>query len=109
MSNAWYNRMKFVALVVLPALGSAYFALSEIWGLPEGAKVVGTITVLDTLLGVLLGVSTYTYNKSDAKYDAAFVKVQTPSGETTYALAYETEEQRLSALHKDELLVKVKD
>ena len=37
----------------LPALGTLYFALAGIWGLPYGEQLVGTITAIDTFLGVI--------------------------------------------------------
>lgn len=64
MSNKVYDVLKFIALVVLPALGTLYFALSTIWGLPYGEQIVGTITAIDTFLGALLGISSVKYNKS---------------------------------------------
>lgn len=60
-SNGTYDRLKFLAQVVLPSLGTLYFALSTIWGLPAGEEVVGTIVALDAFLGVLLGVSSRSY------------------------------------------------
>lgn len=63
-SNNVYNILKWVAQILLPALGSLYFGLAAIWGLPSGEQVVGTIVVIDTFLGVCLGVSTAQYNKS---------------------------------------------
>ena len=62
MSYRVFDALKFVAQVVLPALGTLYFALSSIWGLPYGEQVVGTITALDCFLGAVLGISTYQYN-----------------------------------------------
>lgn len=67
MSNKLYNVLKWIAMYLLPALGTLYFALSGIWGLPFGEEVVGTITAIDTFLGVLLGISTAQYNKKIAK------------------------------------------
>lgn len=61
--NKVYDILKFVALIVLPALGTLYFGLAQIWGLPFGEEIVGTITVIDTFLGAILGVSTRNYNK----------------------------------------------
>lgn len=62
LKNKTYDILKWIALVVLPALGALYFGLSQIWGLPYGEEIVGTITVVDTFLGALLGVSTVQYN-----------------------------------------------
>ena len=67
MSNKVYDILKFIAQVVLPALGTLYFALAGIWGWPMGEQVVGTITAIDTFLGVLLGISTSKYNKGGQK------------------------------------------
>jgi hypothetical protein len=64
MSNAVYDKLKFVAQYGLPALGTLYFTLSTIWGFPYGEQIIGTISALDVFLGVLLGVSTVQYNKA---------------------------------------------
>lgn len=69
MSNKAYDTLKWVALIGLPALGTLYFALCGIWGLPYGEQVVGTITAIDTFLGSILGISTYYYNKLDEEYN----------------------------------------
>ena len=66
MSNKVYDVLKFIAQVVLPALGTLYFALAGIWGFPYGEQIVGTITAVDTFLGVILGISTAQYNKEKA-------------------------------------------
>lgn len=64
MSNKTYNILKCIAQIILPALGTLYFALSSIWGLPYGEQIVGTITAIDAFLGALLGISTMKYNKA---------------------------------------------
>ena len=64
LSDKVYNVLKWLALVLLPALGALYFGLAGIWGFPYGEQIVGTITVIDTFLGVILGISTIQYNKS---------------------------------------------
>lgn len=63
MSDKMYDVLKWIALVALPALGTLYFALSKIWGLPYGTEIVGTISAIDAFLGALLGISTNAYNK----------------------------------------------
>ena len=62
LNNKVYDVLKWVALVCLPALGALYFGLSKIWGFPYGEEIVGTISVVDTFLGALLGISTIQYN-----------------------------------------------
>ena len=65
LSNKAYDVLKWIAMYLLPAAGTLYFALSGIWGLPYGEEVVGTITAVDTFLGVLLGISTAQYKKAE--------------------------------------------
>lgn len=67
MSNKVYDVLKYIAQIVLPALATLYFALSQIWGLPYGEEIVGTITAIDAFLGALLGISTMIYNKGAEK------------------------------------------
>ena len=64
MSNKTYDTLKWIAMYLLPALGTLYFALAGIWNFPYGEQVVGTITAVDTFLGVILGISTSQYNKT---------------------------------------------
>lgn len=66
MNDKVYNILKYVAQIGLPALGTLYFALAGIWGFPYGEEIVGTITAIDTFLGVLLGISTVTYSKKNS-------------------------------------------
>lgn len=63
MNNKTYDILKWIALYVLPAAGTLYFALAGIWGLPYGEQIVGTITAMDTFLGVVLGISKSNYDK----------------------------------------------
>ena len=61
LSNETYDLLKWIAQILLPALGTLYFALANIWGLPYGEQIVGTITAIDAFLGVLLGISNSMY------------------------------------------------
>lgn len=63
MSNRTYDVLKWIAQILLPAIGTLYFALASIWNLPYGEAIVGTITAIDTFLGCLLGISSANYNK----------------------------------------------
>ncbi len=68
LSNKAYDVLKWIAMYFLPALGTLYFALSRIWGLPYGEEVVGTITAMDAFLGALLGISSSGYQGDGALY-----------------------------------------
>lgn len=63
MSNKLYDALKWIALIFLPASGTLYFALAGIWGFPYAEQVVGTITAIDTFIGVVIGISAAQYNK----------------------------------------------
>lgn len=61
-SDNVYNVLKWVVMILLPALGAGYFALGGIWNLPYPEEVLGTIMVVTSFLGALIGVSTAQYN-----------------------------------------------
>ena len=63
LNNKVYDALKWIAQYLLPALGALYFAFSQIWGLPYGEQIVGTITAIDAFLGAILGISTMNYKK----------------------------------------------
>ena len=65
MSNKMYDVLKYIAQIGLPAVGTLYYALSAIWGLPYGEQIVGTITAVDTFLGTLLMISSSAYRKEN--------------------------------------------
>ena len=69
MSNKLYDVLKYIAQIVLPALGTLYFALAKIWSFPYGAEIVGTITAVDTFLGALLKLSSDKYNSEQQPPD----------------------------------------
>ena len=63
MSNKVYNVLKWIAMIVLPALATLYLGLSNVWGFPYGEEVSSTITLINTFLGTVLMISTNQYNK----------------------------------------------
>lgn len=67
LTDKVYNILKWISLYVLPALGTLYFTLSSIWGLPYTEQVIGTLTAIDTFIGIILGISTNQYNKLQGK------------------------------------------
>ena len=65
MSNKLYDILKWVAMILLPAIGTLYFALAGVWGLPYAEQVVGTIAAVDTFLGAVLGIAAAQYNSEE--------------------------------------------
>lgn len=58
-----YDILKWIVMIVIPALATAYVGLAAIWGFPYADEVAKTAAVICTLLGALLGISTAQYNK----------------------------------------------
>lgn len=63
MSNETYDRLKEFAQVWIPAIGTLYFAIAKIWGLPYPEEIVGTLTAIDAFLGAILHISTQQYKE----------------------------------------------
>lgn len=61
IDNKVYDILKWVALIVLPAIATLYGALAPTWGWPFAEEIVYTITAVDTFLGTLLGISNLSY------------------------------------------------
>lgn len=61
--NKIYDVLKWVVIIVFPAVGTLYAALSTVWGWPYSEEIVTSITAVDTFLGAVLCISTATYNK----------------------------------------------
>ena len=64
LSNKLYDVLKWVALICIPALATAYVGLAAVWGWPFADEVAKTAAVVCTLLGALLGISNVNYKKS---------------------------------------------
>lgn len=63
LNDKLYDVLKWIAQIVLPALGTLYASLAGIWGFPYGEQIVGTILAVDLFLGALLGISNVQYKK----------------------------------------------
>lgn len=104
-SNKIYDVLKYITTIVLPALGSAYFALSGIWGFPYGEAVVGTIAIITTFLGALLGISNASYKNSDTDSDGSVVIENTDDISGSAYLTFDTELTDL--VNKDKIVLNV--
>lgn len=71
LNDKTYGFLKFVAQILLPALGTLYAAVAGFWGLPAVQEVMGTIVAVDTFLGLVLGISTAQFNalRANAPHD----------------------------------------
>jgi hypothetical protein len=79
-----YNILKWVAQIGLPAFASAVAALGFIWGWDVIEKVVASLVAIDTMLGILLGISTATYNKTEAAKADGTLRIDTTNPTDIY-------------------------
>lgn len=61
LPDKWFDALKWLDMIVLPALATAYAALSAVWGFPYADEIPKTIMILCTLLGAFLGISNVNY------------------------------------------------
>lgn len=66
LKDSVYDVLKWITMIVLPALATAYVGLASIWSWPYADEVAKTTAVVCTLLGALLGISTAQYNKENS-------------------------------------------
>lgn len=105
LSNAAYDLLNRIALIILPAIGTFYFGLSAIWGLPYGEQVVGTCTAAALFVGALVKLSNRSYSNSDNKYDGEVVVVESSPASVTYD--FQTTASLEDLATKKELIFKV--
>lgn len=106
LSNKAYTMGRTLVQVILPAAASLYFGLAAIWGLPAADKVVGTLAVLATFLGVCLGISSRQYDASGATYDGSLVVTTSEEGSKLFSLEVDGDPEEAIAT-KDSLKFKV--
>lgn len=78
LSDKSYTTIKHSAAIVLPALSALYYTLAQVWHFPNTAQIMATIAAVNTALGALMGISSLSYNNSDAKYVGNLIRTETP-------------------------------
>lgn len=76
LSDKMYEILKWICLILLPALAFGYGQLSEIWGLPMAEQIPKTINLIATIIGILIGVSTYNYKQENSIIVKKKVEIQ---------------------------------
>ena len=61
MSNKLYDILASIGRLILPALGTLYFALAKIWNLPLAEEIVGTIAAVTTFFNTVLKIQSNAY------------------------------------------------
>lgn len=62
-----YDVLKWVCMIVLPAIATLWFTLGKVWGFHYLGEIEATIVAIDTFLGAILGVSAIQYNRLESK------------------------------------------
>ena len=65
LSNKVYDVLKWVVMIAIPALTTAYVGLAAIWSWPCPDAVAKTSAIVCTLRGALLGISTAEYRRGE--------------------------------------------
>jgi hypothetical protein len=91
MNSHVYDILKKMVQIILPAFGVFYMSIGAAWDLPGTKQVSDTIIALCTFIGVLLTLSSRSYNKSDAQYDGALDITQNEDGSKVYSLNLNTD------------------
>jgi hypothetical protein len=100
-SGPTYDKLKFIAQIVLPALATLYLTLGALWDLPKPQEVAATIVALDTFLGICLQISSTNFQG-----DSTLNVFQDPTGKKVFDLALDMEPEDLE--DKDVVRLKVK-
>ena len=72
LSNRTYDWLKYLTVIVLPAIGTLYTGLSQIWDLPYAQQIPATILCICTFLGAILCISTAQYNQITGKHEPTY-------------------------------------
>jgi len=105
LSDKVYIKVKWLIVIVLPSLGTLYFALSQIWGWPNGEHVLGSVIAVQAFLGGIFAISTQQYNNSDARFDGTIVTTEHADGGKTASLEFDQHPQEV--LNKKEVTLKI--
>ncbi len=105
LSNANYNRLKLTAQLILPAIGTLYFALAQIWDFPAGEQVTGTVAALNVFAGVAIAFFKTLHDASGAKYDGTVDVKVSEDGSKQFLLNLNSDPDELD--QKSEITFKV--
>ena len=100
-SNRMYDRGTWLVKVFLPALSALYFGLGNIWGLPAVENVVGSLAVIATFFGVLLGLSDKKYKAKGLDHQGRMVVMPNDDHTgMTYSLELNEDPEKLKDMNR---------
>jgi hypothetical protein len=101
-----YDKLKILALVILPAVSTLYFTLGNAWDLPNIEQVIGSIAAVGTFLGSVLGLSSASYKASDARFDGSINVTESIEGVKLFTLELDGNPEDLE--NKDAILFRIR-
>lgn len=108
LNNKAYDFLKWLITIFLPATGSLYFALSQVWHFPGAENVNGTINSICIFLGLLIGYSTRQYNRTTGAPDGDLIVTADPeTGEKYLGLGVNRSVEAMTT--KDQVKLNVVD
>lgn len=89
LSDRAYSWIKWLVVIVLPAIGALYTGLSQIWTLPYASEIPATIVVICTFLGSILCISTAEYYRGESDVAGAHEDIGLPA--MSYGIGHDEE------------------
>lgn len=65
LTNKWYDILKWIAILFLPALATFIEVVFAVWKLPYAHEISTTITACAVFLGAILGLSSLKYKNDE--------------------------------------------
>ena len=96
LSDKSYNAVKWLVQTALPLAGSLYFGLAQTWDMPGSEQVVGTLALVATFFGAILGISAKRYNASGAQYDGEMTIERLDDGQKRFTLSVDEDPNELT-------------
>ena len=106
LGSALYDKVKFLVQVLLPAVGTLYFTLGNVWGWPNIEEVLGSLTAVGLFLGTVVGISSASYNMSDARFDGTVNVLTSDEGNKLFTLELDGDPADLE--QKNDIVFKVR-
>lgn len=64
ITNKTYDILKWIVVIIIPAIITLYSGLASIWGFPYAEQIAATLAAIDVFLGAVMKISTSSYNKT---------------------------------------------
>lgn len=64
ITNKMYDAIKWIVVIVIPAIITLYATLGNIWNFPRVEQITATLAAIDVFLGAIMQISSSKYNKT---------------------------------------------